>query len=164
MGRSPGRLPPHRCKRTQPPKRRLSIPPNEDKHSRAQRSRRMLTLLLLRGGPQPTLTALPLALSGEVDGQHGAPRIEPLPLFAPWLVIDAQRGDYTQIGNGVQSALVRSPHQSRSGTHQIYLHPLSYPLLWNHRFPFLLRQLNRPTFYATCYARDAAEVREFVTR
>src|SRR5215207_536707 len=48
----------------------------------------------------------------------------------------------TQVGDGVQRALVSSPHQSRSWTHQIYLHPLAHPLLWNHGFPFLPRQLN----------------------
>jgi hypothetical protein len=58
------------------------------------------------------------------------------------LGIGAKCGDYTQVGDGVQRALVSSPHQSRSGTYQIYLHPLAYPLLWNHRFPFLPRQLN----------------------
>jgi hypothetical protein len=71
------------------------------------------------------------------------------------VVIGAQRGGYTQVGNSVQRALVCSSHQSRSGTYQIYLHPLAYPLLWNHRFPFLPRQPNRPTFYANGHARGA---------
>src|SRR5215208_8380322 len=67
----------------------------------------------------------------------------------------AQRGDYTQVGDGVERALVCSPHQSRSGAYQIYLHPLAYPFLWNHQFPFLPRQLNRPTLYANGHVSDA---------
>src|SRR5919107_4133107 len=100
-------------------------------------------------GIWPTLLrgSRPLVLPGEIDGQHGTPGIEPLPLLGLRSGIDAQRGDYTQVGNSVQHALVRSPHQSRSWTHQIYLHPLAYPLLWNHRFPFLPRRLN--TQYST---------------
>jgi hypothetical protein len=113
----------------------------------------------------PSRRSRPLTLPGEIDGQHGTPRVEPLPLLGPRLDIGAKRGDYAQVGDGVQRAPVRSPHQGRSWTYQIDLHPLAYPLLWNHRFPFLLRrQLNRSTFYATSVARDAVEVREFVTR
>jgi hypothetical protein len=84
----------------------------------------------------------PLTLPGEIYGQHRAPGVEPLPFLGPRLDIGAQRGDYTQVGDGVQRALVSSPHQSRSWTYQIYLHPLAYPLLWKHGFPFLPRQLN----------------------
>jgi hypothetical protein len=97
----------------------------------------------------------PLVLPGEIDAQDGTPGVEPLPLLGFRSGIDAQRGDYTQVGNSVQRALVCSSHQSRSGTYQIYLHPLAYPLLWNHRFPFLPRQPNRPTFYANGHARGA---------
>ena len=37
----------------------------------------------------PARRTRPLALPGEVDGQHGAPRVESLPIFGLWLGIGA---------------------------------------------------------------------------